>query len=570
VIAMKNTSLKIAALLAACAWPACAVAQDSGRHGSHDRGENEQGSHHGRGRVADVVPYIEVGQVFSQELQPGDDSVTYTEVAAVVDATVAGRNSAASVSLRYERRFGEGDNADDGDTVSGVARASLALVPHAVTLEAGALAARTSVEGSGATSLGGLIANEASSSQIYSAYVGPSVHTMQGDVEIEGHYRFGYTRVEAPDVLTLATGQQRADIFDESTVHMAAARVGTRPNTGGLPIGVGIGGGWNEQNVSNLDQRIRDRHVRGDVTVPVTPSVALVGGIGYEDVEVSSRDALRDSSGNPVVDAQGRYVTDQSAPRQIAYETDGLIWDAGVMWRPSPRTALEAYVGRRYGSTTYWGSFYWAPDARANLNVAVYDNLTGFGGLVTDTLARLPAQFDAFRNPITGEIGGCIASTGSTDAGSGVGGNGCIAGALASVRSAVFRSRGMAASYSVELGRLQFGVGGGYDRRKFIAAAGTVLASANGVVDESLWLAAYANERLDRQSTVSANAYLNWFQSGFDLDGDTMGYTASLAYNRNFLNHLSGTAAIGLDGITRKDLPDFSTASALLGLRYSF
>jgi hypothetical protein len=33
---------------------------------------------------------------------------------------------------------------------------------------------------------------------------------------------------------------------------------------------------------------------------------------------------------------------------------------------------------------------------------------------------------------------------------------------------------------------------------------------------------------------------------------------------------LSGTAAVGLDGISRSNLPDFLSASALLGLRYSF
>src|SRR5207237_9246394 len=104
------------------------------------------------------------------------------------------------------------------------------------------------------------------------------------------------------------------------------------------------------------------------------------------------------------------------------------------------------------------------------------------------------AQFDALRNPITGEIGGCVASSGGAQVGANAaGGNACIAGALASVRSAVFRSQGGAASYGVDLGRLQFGVGGGYDRRQFIAAVGTVLAPANGVVDESVWLVAYAN-----------------------------------------------------------------------------
>src|SRR5690606_20245929 len=113
-----------------------------------------------------------------------------------------------------------------------------------------------------------------------------------------------------------------------------------------------------------------DRHVRGDVIVPVSPVLAVVGGVGYEDVEVSSRDALRDAAGNPVIGNDGRYVTDESAPRVIAYETDGLIWDVGVMWRPSRRTSLEAFVGKRYDSTTYYGTFAYAPNARESVNVS--------------------------------------------------------------------------------------------------------------------------------------------------------------------------------------------------------
>ena len=552
----RSTSLRLAVLLASAAWPAAAHAQDQ-------QGEQDGPRRHHAGK-AEVTPYIEVDQDFSAELQPGDDTVTYTAVAAGVDGTITGRNSAASASVRYERRFGEGRNADDSDTVSGVARASIALVPHAVTLEAGGLAERTHVDGNGAASLGGVFGNEADSSQIYSAYIGPSVHTMTGPVEIEGHYLFGYTKVEAPDAVVAAPVVQPNDIFDESTVHNAYVRAGVRPNTI-APIGVGVGGGWNEQDISNLDQRIRDRYVRGDVTVPVAPTVALVGGVGYEDVEVSSRDARRDAAGDPIVDSHGRYVTDESAPRQIAYQTEGLIWDAGVMWRPSRRTSLEAYIGRRYGELTGWGTFTYAPDPHMNISIAVYDNLTGFGGLVTDTLSKLPSQFDAFRDPITGEIGGCVAQTGGQPAG-----GTCIAGALASVRSAVFRSQGAAASYGVEVGRTQFGVGVGYDRRKFIAAPGTVLATANGVVDETVWVAGYATQRIDNRSTLSANAYANWFQSGFDLNADTIGYTASLAYNHQFVGGLSGMAAVGLDGITRQSLPDFATASALVGLRYSF
>lgn len=555
---MRIATLGIICAFGAAALPTVATAQ-AGSDGS-DAVSSEQADGVRARQRTDVTPYIEAAQVLTHELESGSDTVTYTTVAAGVDATVVGRNSAASVSLRYERRFGYDDDTLDGDALTGIARASLAVVPRAVTIEGGALATRARVEGNGSTSLGGFSGDDDSTTEIYSAYVGPSVHTMAGDVEVEGHYRLGYTRVESPDAVAVAPGAEPVDFFDESTVHSAYARAGIAPNTV-APIGVGVGGGWNEQNVSNLDQRIRDRHVRGDVTVPVSPSVALVGGIGYEDVEISSRDALRDADGDPVIGPDGRFVTDPSAPRQIAYQTDGLIWDAGVLWRPSRRTSLEAHVGRRYGSTTYYGTLAYAPDPRSSFNAVVYDNVTGFGGVLVDTLAGLPAQFEAFRNPISGEIGGCVAS---------LEGGSCFAGALGSIQSAAFRSRGVAASYSRDLGRTQIGAGVGYDRRKFIAAPGTVLAPANGIVDETVWFAAYAQTQLDYRSSLTANAFANWFESGVDLSSDAIGYSASLAYDRNLVRGLSGTAAVGLDGISRENLPDFMSASALLGLRYSF
>ena len=551
---MRAALLRIACALAAFGLPAAALAQESGEATAEEQGPSQQGKH------AEFVPYIEATQVLSSELEPGNDTVTYTSLAVGVDASVSGRNSAASISLRYERRFGWEDDDDvDGDTISGIARAGIA-VAEGLTLEAGGMAAQTRVEGNGFSSVGGFVGNEDSTSQVYSVYAGPSVHAMEGDVEIQGHYRLGYTRVEEPDVLLTAPGQAPADIFDESTTHAAYARVGTRPNTM-LPVGVGLGAGYTQQDVSNLDQRVVDGHVRADVTVPVSPTVALVGGVGYENVEVSSRDAVRDADGDPVIGDDGRYVTDESAPRVIAYEAEGLIWDVGVMWRPSRRTSLEAYVGERYGTMTYRGSFSYAPDSRTSLNVSVYDNLTGFGGMMVDQLAGLPAQFDAFRNAITGQTGGCVAA---------LQGDSCITSALGSVRSAVFRSRGIASSYSVNLGRTQFGVGVGYDHREYIGAEGTVLEDVDGVVDETVWLSAYAGTALDELSDLSFNANASWFESTLDLDGDVLGYSTSLAYRRDLTRGLSGTAAIGLDGVSRENLPDFLTASALLGLRYSF
>ena len=510
---------------------------------------------------SEIAPYIEAAQVVTAQLEPGDDVVTYTRLAAGVDASLGARYSEGSVSLRYERRIGYSDEVSDADTLSGIARAAVALAGPNVTLEAGGLASRTRVEGSGAVTQGDFGARDDATSQIYSVYAGPSVQTQVGVAEVTGAYRVGYTRAEAPDAVVLAPGQQPVDIFDEAVTHNAAIRAGVAPDTV-LPVGVGVGAGWNRQDVSNLDQRIDDKYVRADVTVPVSPNVALVGGVGYEDVEISSRDVLRDADGDPVRGTDGRFVTDESGPRQIAYQTDGLIWDVGVMWRPSDRTSLLAAVGRRYGSTTYYGTLSYAPNQRSSLNVSVYDNLNSFGGQVVGVLDDLGTDFDAFRNPISGDLGGCVIGAGE--------GNNCALAQLGSIRSAVYRSRGVSASYGLDLGRTQAGFGVGYDRRRFIGAQGTVLAALDGIVDESYWLAAYASRRLDRLSQLSLGASATVFDSGVDASADALGYSLQAAYNRNFLAGLSGTAAIGLDGITRDSLPDYQAASALVGVRYTF
>lgn len=554
-----SSGLLVAAVLGAILSPAAASAQSQASTAVGLREDASRSSTAARSRGVTVQPYIEAAQVLSAELTPGNDVVTYTRLAAGVDAGFAGRNSAGSLSLRYERRIGYG-NVDDGDAISGIARTSLSLVPRRLTLEAGALAARTRVESGGATSLGGFDADDSTTSQIYSVYAGPTLHTNIDQLEVSGAYRIGYTRVEEPDAVVLAPGDQPVDLLDDSLSQVASARVGFAPGTV-LPIGVGAGAGWSRQEVSNLDQRVDDRYARADITVPLSPTLALVGGVGYEDVEVSARDALRDGNGDPVVGPDGRLVTDKNAPRQLAYQTDGLIWDAGVMWRPSRRTSLSATVGRRYGSMTYTGSFSYAPNPRTSLNIGVYDSLTSFGGILVDNLSNLPAEFQAARNRLTGDLGGCVAA---------LEGGTCALANIGSLRSATFRSRGVTGAISRNTGMTSLGLAAGYDRRRYIAAAGTALASLDGVVDENIWLGAYATRQLDRASGLSANGYVNWFDSRFDSTGNGMGYSASLAYYRQFLRGLTGTAAVGVDGVTRDQIDDYANASALVGLRYTF
>lgn len=549
-----------------CALPGTALAQAhagaSEAPSTDAHGGGHRKGHGGGNQGMRIEPYIEAAQLATAELSPGNETLTYSRLAVGVDANLAGRNNQASVSLRYERRIGWGGRASDGDTISGIARVSTAVVPHVLRIEAGALAARTKLDGNGGAVLGPF-GGEQGESRIYSIYAGPSLSTHAGNVKLDAGYRAGYSKVEAPGLGGNAsgTGNPGLDVFDESTVHDARLHAGIRPGEG-LPVGVGAGAGYSREDISNLDQRIEDFHARADITVPLSYDFALVAGVGYEDVEISSRDALRDAQGDPVVGPGGRLITDQSSPRVLAYDVSGLIWDAGVIWRPSRRTQLEAHVGRRYGGTTYYGSFSYAPNDRSALNIAVYDNVAGFGGQLNRALAGLPAEFEVVRNPLSGDISGCVAALEK--------GN-CLAGALGSLRSATFRARGVMASYTIDLGRIQAGLGGGYDRRKFIAAPGTVLAIANGVIDENIWLTGNLRARLNRQASIGAQVFANWFQSGAALDGTATAFGAAVSYDRHLTEHLLATAALGIEGVSREDpFDDIWAASALVGVRYSF
>ena len=505
-----------------------------------------------------IQPYIEVGQVLSAQLSPGDDVVTFSTVAVGVDINVQGRNSGAAVSLRYERNIGYEDNSVDTDTISGVARGTLAVIPNALSFEAGALASRSRVDAGGAATANPLVREDAES-RFYSLYAGPSLNTRVGRVDVQGVGRIGYNRFESDAALVGPQGQP-VDAFDDSTTYLGQLRAGFRPDTVLPVIGLGVTAGGFQEDIANLDQRVRDLFVRGDVTLPVSPSLALVGGVGYENVEISSRDALRDANGVPVIGNDGRFVTDPSAPRRIAFDVDGLLWDVGVMWRPSSRTSLEARVGERYDSTTFYGTFTYAPSQRSAFALSVYDGVTGFGGLLNNSLAGLSSDFEAIRNPVTGDFGGLVNGTEGQS----------IIGGLGSVRSAAFRGRGVRASYQRTMGRTTAALGAGYDRRTFIAAPGTVLAPLDGLTDESYYVIAGLTRQIGRSANLTTNAYVNWFDSA-SANGDVTAIGGSAAYNQSLTRRLTARAAIAVDYFDSEfTAQDFAFATALVGLRYDF
>ena len=158
-------------------------------------------------RQKSIAPYIELGQVLTADLQSGD-VLTYSTVAAGVDASVQTRRAQVQISYRYERRISWDKQVGDDDVHSGLARAAVKLAPG-FSIEGGALATRARSDMRGAAP-GNLAGNVDNISQIYSAYAGPTLATNVGPVSVGASYRYGYTKVESPGATGRRAGQPAA------------------------------------------------------------------------------------------------------------------------------------------------------------------------------------------------------------------------------------------------------------------------------------------------------------------------------------------------------------------------
>ncbi|WP_333572244.1 hypothetical protein [Sphingomonas sp.] len=507
-------------------------------------------------RRATITPYIEVSQVATAELN-GGETLTYSQLGAGLDGSIRTRRMQVQVSYQYQHRFAEKGSVQSGDSHNGLARARIA-VGRAVTLEAGAVATRTRTDARG-DALSGNAANARNLSRLYSGFVGPKLDTHAGPLFVQGAYRFGFTKVDDGTATGVASTLPQVDRFDHATSHAVNASVGARPGTV-LPIGLSVTGGLVRENASQLDQRFASSSGRGDAIAPVSRTVALVGGAGYERVTVRQRDALRSAGGAPVIDGAGRYVTDPASPMRLAYDFDGMFWDGGVLWRPSRRTALELRIGRRYGAMRYTGSFTFQRSSGSGIQVAVYDTVETYGQQVGSSLAALPVGFVTTADPFGVQAGACIYGTSGAAAG------GCIAGAFASAATAAYRGRGFTTNAVWSRGTTRLGLGGGFARRDFLTP---VAASAgSGSWDESFYAQAFAALAAGRNGTIGLNLLASYYDG--DIPGSTavFGWGANTAYTRR-VGQLSLTAATGLYGSMR-DGPDQLSAQALIGARYGF
>lgn len=470
-------------------------------------------------RVA-VHPYIELSQTADADLKSGD-VVTYTSVAAGVDASIDTSRTSAQLSYRYERRIGETDGLSDSDVHSGLARVEARVAPG-LSIEGGGIATRARADIRGAAP--GILAGDADNvSQIYSVYAGPTFATQSGSVSLNAAYRIGYTKVDSPGARGLVAGQPRLDYFDDSVGQVATGSIGVAPHTL-LPVGITASAGWQQERAGQLHQHYDDWYGRGDVLAPISAHVALAGGVGYEKLTTSQRSPVFAAPGVPAVDANGRFITDTASPRRVTYRTDGVYYDAGVVWRPNRRASIAGYVGKRYGSTSYTGTITYQASRTVGFAAQVYDTVTTFGRQLRTGVANLPTSFVATRDQFAQAFNGCTYGTSGANPG------GCLNDVFQSVTTASYRARGGDAVLSATRGLSTYGIGAGYASRKLFTPNTVTGATIYGLEDQSWYGDLFFQRALSPVSGVNAQAFANYYAPALAGSQDVLSVGATATY----------------------------------------
>jgi hypothetical protein len=222
-------------------------------------------------------------------------------------------------------------------------------------------------------------------------------------------------------------------------------------------------------------------------------------------------------------------------------------------------------VGRRYGGTTFTGSLEHRINQSYALSASIYDNVSSFGRLLVADLAGVPQAFDIRRSGFGGGTQGAPGCVFGNDPSTGV----CFDDALQSINNFNFRNRGANVQFSGGRGPWGFGVGAGYNNRRYFAPPGDDFV-LRGVTDQAFSLSAHASRKLSRTSGFDLATYANWFDSGIAGSEGSFSTGVTGAYHRSiFHDRLQAHASAGIYS-TQSGPYDSTVGSVLFGLRYSF
>jgi hypothetical protein len=506
--------------------------------------------------------FMDIQQIAEAQLHgPGADDVTYTEISGNIVAQISNRRILATGTYRLGYRIPELGDTDKSVTQDGVARLQANVIDEWLTLDTGAIVTRSRVDPSGAAPATN-VGNPKNLTQTYSAFFQPSLAHGIGDLGVSAVYRYAYTQNESGQTNTGSLGPP-TDRFDSSVSQQAALALAMQ--SGALPFDWKLSGEYQHENTTSLAQHLRALTVTGEIKLPLGASrVALVASGGYERTRTTQRKALIDPlTGFPVLGKGGKFVVDPASPRILTYEMDGLIGDAGIIWRPSRRTRVEARAGYRYGGLSVTGLVELQPSARSGLTFILTDQVQTFGSGVSGGLAGSAPDFDLDQsNDPTTSYQECLFGK---QAGSGK----CIGGALGQASARSYRERAANLIFSRSMRTWTLGGSFGYSRRTYFDDP-TLAVSLAGVVDQSIFGNLSIGKRLTRTSGVSFSFSGNYFMNGQVGALDVMSGSFSTNYNRSFGRGIQMQATIAVDGTKQENTTADVSGRAQLGLQYKF
>lgn len=496
-----------------------------------------------------VAPYLEVGQVVTDEFSAGHDVLTYSLAAVGAELRATGRRTSLTASYRYEHRLTWDHARAQESRSSGALRGQWAAIPGWLNLEAGALASRARINPQGLADVSPF-GKGRNTGQIYALYAGPSLARSMGAVDIQAAYRIGYSKLDQ------GRGPGNSLTYDQSIDQDASASLGMRP--GLLPFGWTISADYRRSNQDLLDLRYDQGFVRADLILPVTAALALTGGGGVQRVQARSRPLLLDTTGRPVLAENGQVQVDPNQPRRLTYDLDDLFWDVGLTWAPSARVRLEVRTGRTYGSQTYQAALRWQSSPSSFVQAELTDEVDSFGQELGRGLAQIPTQFQIGRNSFSGPGQGCAFSFGQYSP--------CLNQTLGSgVSGALYRNRGGSLSWTRQSGRASLGFGLGYRHRHFIAP----LAGLPQSHSKSGYAQAQLGYELAPRTRLSSDLTVSVFDDARPGSNRQSAISFDTALTHDFSRALSGNLGVGLDAIDSQDDTQFF-GNAAASLRYRF
>lgn len=505
---------------------------------------------------------IDLQQVVESQLSGvGGDNVTYTEITGSGSARINNRRIVATANLSLSYRLNERGELSKSLTRNGVMRMNADVIDEWLTMQTGAVITRSRIDPSGAAPQFNT-GNPQNLAQTYSAYIQPDISHKFGDLGLAASYRYAYTKNS--NHLAGQTGPSIGPLtnsFDSSKAQQGSMSLGMEQSD--LPFSWSLSSLYRHENTSNLASHLRDFSVIGEVKVPVAETIALVASSGYQSTRSSEREALIDpTTGLPVVGNDGGFVVDPASPRLLTYDMAGFIGDAGIIWKPSQRTRIEARAGYRYGGLSVTGLVEMKPSPRSGLTIIVTDQFQSFGLGVSSGLAGTPPNLNLGSLDPGSSYQNCLFGV---SAGSGR----CIGGSLGQASASNYRERAATIIFNRTLREWSVSTAIGYTRRNYVDTPGTP-GSLIGVVDQSIFGNLTLSGKLTRLSGVAFSFSGNLFKNGQVGASDVVSGSFTSSYRRSLGRNIGAQASVSVDASKQDGVTADVSGRAQLGLQYQF